>query len=314
MRSVRQARRGWTLLLVGLLVVLNGAVLTVLLTGAGPDGSGGALPTPRVAAPATSPGTIEAVAPEAVPADDEATTGPTPARLTTRALVVVDTDVAWRSTLASCGQGAAIVERTTDGGASWQRAEVELASAVRLRASDPSTAFLVGAAQECSTALVSTSDGGETWTRGDATLSSAWFLAPTDRTFVTGPGGSGPVPCPTGGVDLAALDAQRGLVLCQDGSLAASPDGGRTWETTAAVPGALALNLRDEGFVVATFEGACDGLSLHGVEADGQAQPAALACAPTGPASELAVAVQGDAIWVWSGAELLVSRDGGTTW
>lgn len=66
--------------------------------------------------------------------------------------------------------------------------------------------------------------------------------------------------------------------------------------------------------MVATFEGACDGLSLHGVEADGQAQPAALACAPTGPASELAVAVQGDAIWVWSGAELLVSRDGGTTW
>lgn len=309
------AGRRWALVLVAVLVVLNGVVLTVLLTADRPAAS-----TQPASAPPASLPTTAAPSPEdptsQTPVEDPSTAGPTvaPASLATRQIVAVGEDVAWRSTLASCGQGSAIVERTLDGGASWDAAELDIDSVVRLRATDAGSAFVVGAAQNCATALASTGDGGETWTRADATLSSAWFLAPTDRTFVAGPRGDAPVPCPAGAVDLAAVDVQRGAILCQDGSIAVSDDGGQTWQTTVSVAGARALTQNGSSYAVATFEGPCEALSVYGVSSDGQAQTEPFACAPVTTAVEVAVSIAGDQMWVWSGTELAISRDGGQTW
>jgi len=312
---VTLAGRRWALVLVAVLVVLNGIVLTVLLTADEP----GASPLPSSAPPSSPPATV-APSPEdpafQAPVEEPPDTGPAvaPASLATRQIVAVDEDVAWRSTLASCGQGSAIVERTLDGGASWDAAELDIDSVVRLRATDAGSAFVVGAVQDCATALASTGDGGETWTRADATLSSAWFLAPTDRTFVAGPRGDAPVPCPSGAVDLAAVDAQRGAILCQDGSFAVSDDGGQGWSTTVSVAGARALTQNGSSYVVATFEGPCEALSLYGVSSDGQAQAEPFACAPVTTAVEVAVSITDEQMWVWSGTELAISRDGGQTW
>lgn len=306
--------RRWALVLVAVLVVLNGVVLTLLLTADEPAGT--AVPTTTSPSPTSPTETPEAPPVPAVDPTDSATTDPAavPASLATRQLVAVDGEVAWRSTLASCGQGSAIVERTLDGGASWDAAELDIDSVVRLRATDATSAFVVGAAQDCATALASTTDGGESWTRADATLSSAWFLAPTDRTFVAGPRGDAPVPCPTGAVDLAAVDAQRGAVLCQDGSIAVSDDGGQGWSTTVSVAGARALAQNGSAYAVATFEGPCDALSVYGVSSDGQAQSEPFACAPVATAVEVAVSITDDLLWVWSGTDLAISRDGGQTW
>ncbi|WP_135849747.1 WD40/YVTN/BNR-like repeat-containing protein [Serinibacter arcticus] len=310
------AGRPWALVLVAILVVLNGIVLTVLLTADGPVGSAAPSPSvPASAAPAVPiPGAEEPAS--QVPTEDPSATIPlvAPASLATRQIVAVDGDVAWRSTLASCGQGAALVERTLDGGASWDAAELDIDSVVRLRATDAGSAFVVGAAQDCATALASTTDGGDTWSRADATLSSAWFLAPTDRTFVAGPRGDAPVPCPAGAVDLAAVDVQRGAVLCQDGSLAISADGGQSWATTVSVAGARALTQNGSAYVVATFEGPCEALSVYGISSDGQSQNEPLACAPVTTAGDVAVSITGDLLWVWSGADLAISEDGGQTW
>lgn len=300
------------LVLVAVLVVLNGVVLTALLTADEPAGTA----VPTTTSPTSPSPPSDAPSVPAVDPTDSATTDPAavPASLATRQIVAVDGDVAWRSTLASCGQGAAIVERTLDGGASWDAAEVDIDSVVRLRATDAGSAFVVGAAQECATALASTTDGGDTWTRADATLSSAWFLAPTDRTFVAGPRGDAPVPCPTGAVDLAAVDAQRGAVLCQDGSIAVSSDGGQAWATTVSVAGARALTQNGSAYAVATFEGPCDALSVYGVSSEGQAQSEPFACAPVTTAVEVALSIIDEQMWVWSGTELAISRDGGQTW
>lgn len=306
------AGRRWALVLVAVLVVLNGIVLTLLLTRDEPGGA--AAPpasTPNSPEVTTEPPLVPTTEPTAIETTDPAVV---PASLATRQLVAVDADVAWRSTLASCGQGAAIVERTLDGGASWDATELDVDSVVRLRATDASSAFVVGAVQDCATALASTTDGGETWNRADATLSSAWFLAPTDRTFVAGPRGDAPVPCPAGAVDLAAVDAQRGAVLCQDGSIAVSDDGGQSWETTVSVAGGRALTQNGAAYAVATFEGPCEALSIYDVGSDGQAQAEPFACAPVTSAVEVAVSITDDLMWVWSGTELAISRDGGQTW
>lgn len=306
------AGRRWAFVVVVVLVVLNGVVLMLLLTRDEPGGAAAPPPsTPASPNITTEPPPVPAVEPTASETTDPAVV---PASLATRQLVAVDADTAWRSTLASCGQGAAIVERTLDGGASWDATELDVDSVVRLRATDASSAFVVGAVEDCATALTSTTDGGETWTRADATLSSAWFLAPTDRTFVAGPRGDGPVPCPAGAVDLVALDVQRGAVLCQDGSIAVSQDGSQNWTTTVSIAGARALAQNGSAYAVATFEGPCEALSIYDVSSDGQAQAEPFACAPVTSAVEVAVSVTDNLMWVWSGTELAISRDGGQTW
>lgn len=315
------SRRRWALSLIAALVILNGIVLTWLMNADAPAGS--AEPTPTSTTSLTSDPTPQTSSPQmpgettdpASPADPAlADPAGTSAALATRQLVAVDGDVAWRSTLASCGQGAAIVERTVDGGDSWTATDLDVESVVRLRATDARSAFVVGVDQGCQTALATTSDGGETWGRADVNLSATWFLAPTDRTLVVGPRGEAPVPCPGGAIDLAAVDVQRGAVLCQDGSLAVSTDGGRSWATTGSVAGARAIAQNGSTYAVATFEGPCDALSVYGVNSDGEVQGAPLACAPVTTAADVAVSISDDLLWVWSGTELAISQDGGQTW
>lgn len=310
---MRGTGRRWGLVLLALLVVLNGFVLALLLRSN--DLPAATEPQPSIPSVVSPTGTASEPADALAPtASEPAEPAIEPARLASRQLVAVDGNVAWRSTLASCGQGTAIVERTVNGGESWEPVDLELNSVVRLRATEESSAFAVGAGVDCATALVTTSDGGQAWTRADASLSSAWYLAPTDRSIVHGPRGEAPVPCPTGAIDLAASDVQQGAVLCQDGSFAVSSDGGQNWSVTVSIAGARALTQVDDGFAVATFEGTCESLSLYGLTNDGQAQTDPFACAPSSPSGDIAVSAVGDQVWVWSGADLSVSRDGGQTW
>ncbi|GMA30382.1 WD40/YVTN/BNR-like repeat-containing protein [Litorihabitans aurantiacus] len=313
-----RAGRTWGIAVMAVLVVANAVVVAALLSQSTPGGAE-ALPPETVASPPLPEVPQEPVTsapPEEMeePDTENSQAAAIPVTTAVRQIVGVDDETAWRATLASCGQGAAIVERTLDGGASWEATELDVDSVVRLRATDASSAFVVGAVQDCATALAATTDGGDTWNRADATLSSAWFLAPTDRTFVAGPRGDAPVPCPAEAVDLAAVDAQRGAVLCQDGSIAVSDDGGQSWTTTVSVAGARALTQDGPSYAVATFEGPCEALSIYDVSSAGQAQAEPFSCAPVASAAEVAVSVTGDLMWVWSGSELAISRDGGQTW
>lgn len=301
--------RRWGLATVAALAVLNALVVATLFT----RQPHSATQRPEVETPVA---TEEALLPAPQPETPEPSP-PTPLQpptLASRQIVAVEPGIAWRATLASCGHGGAVIERTLDGGTSWQTTAAEIASVVRLRAAGSTSAFVVGAGADCATALESTFDGGESWSRADTSLSTAWYLAPTDRSFVSGPRGDGPVPCGTGAVDLAALDAQRGAILCQDGSLSVSVDGGGSWSSSVSVAGGRAVAQSGSGYVVATFEGQCDQLSLYMVGAGGEADVEPFACVPTRPAAEVAVAVLDSAVWVWSGADLLVSEDGGQTW
>lgn len=311
---MRGTGRRWGLFVLAVLVVLNALVLAVLLRqSVSPGATESWTPEPTADAPPTPAPADVTEAPESTAGDSVQPTIE-PAWPATRQLVAVDEEVAWRSTLASCGEGVAIVERTTDGGSTWEAIDLDLSSVVRLRATSVTDAFTVGAGVDCATTLASTSDGGDSWTRADASLSSAWYLAPTDRSMVDGPQGEAPVPCPAGAIDLAAADVQQGAVLCRDGSVAVSGDGGQSWSTTVSIAGARALAQVNGGYAVATYEGGCAALSIYNVTTEGQAQPDPFVCAPTTPSSEVAVSILGDQVWVWSGADLVISRDGGQTW
>lgn len=298
----------WAVALVSVLLLLNIGVLWALWTDSGPAAApppptGGSLPSSNVPIPSAS-----------VSAGDTATAETPEISMASRHLVVVDEQTAWRASLASCTQGESQVERTTSGGETWSPLKTGVDSIVRLRATDARSAFVVGAGAGCETALAVTSDSGATWARADASLSTAWYLAPTDRSVVVGPAGQQPVPCPSGAIDLAATSTSTGAVLCVDGSLAISDDGGSSWRTTTAVPGARALTQNSDGYLVTTYEGECSEWSLYAITVDGQLGDQAWSCAPGSLSGQVALAVLGTDVWLWAGEGLAVSNDQGATW
>lgn len=303
--------RVWAVVAVAVLLVLNLAVVAALTLRDGPTPVGGGRVDTGVDTPSVPPD----VPPE-VPAATNPEEAPAllPVVTATRQLVALDDVTAWRATLASCGETASVVERTEDGGATWTPVSPGVDTLVRLRASDAASAFVVGATDGCATALASTDDGGQSWNRADETLSSAWYLAPTDRSVVVGPSGQQPVPCADGVVDLVATGTRSGAVLCTDGTVAVSRDGGRSWGATGAVAGARAIAQRGDGYLVATDEGTCEGLAVHAVDVTGVPDPEPWVCAPVAPAVDVAIAGEAGALWVWSGQELVITRDEGQTW
>lgn len=298
----------WAVALVSVLLLLNVGVLWALWAdttpaAAPPAATGQAIPSSNAPVPSASMSSGGTSVPETLGIST-----------VLRHLVVVDEQTAWRATLASCNQGESQVERTTNGGETWTPLESGVDSIVRLRATDAQSAFVVGAGTGCETALAVTSDSGVTWARADASLSTAWYLAPTDRSVVVGPAGQLPVPCPSGAVDLAATSSSAGAVLCVDGSLAVSDDGGASWRTTTAVPGARAFTQTGDGYLVATYEGECQEWSLYAITADGQPSDQVWSCAPGSLSAQVGLSVLGTDVWLWAGEELAVSNDQGVTW
>ena len=103
-------------------------------------------------------------------------------------------------------------------------------------------------------------------------------------------------------------------MLCLDGSLAVSHDGGQSWTTTVSVAGARAITQNGAAYAVATFEGPCDALSVYGVNSDGESETAPFACVPVATAADVALSISNDVLWVWSGTDLAISLDGGRRW
>ncbi|PWD51931.1 hypothetical protein C8046_16045 [Serinibacter arcticus] len=301
------SRRAWGAVGLAVLVAVNGLVVLDLL-------GDRAAARPDATAPVPSPSSVSTpVLPDAADAAG-GVSEPTGATSAARQLVAVGDGIAWRATLAECGRGRSVVERTADGGASWAVVTPDVSTVVRLRATGANEAFVVGAQVDCATALATTASAGSDWRLADASLSTAWYLAPTDRSLVVGPDGAVPVPCPTGAVDLAAAGTDEAAVLCRDGSLALTRDAAVEWSPVQPDLQALAVADSAGGYVLAGRAQGCDGVAVVALDEDASGSGSPLACAPITPEPGLAVAVAGEEIWVWTALGTAVSTDGGATW
>lgn len=261
---------------------------------------------------------------EATPADatpaEEPAAPVSRAAPTERVLTVASERLAWRAVVGTCG-APGLLEHSSDGGVTWTAQDVGLAPIARLKATSATSVFAIGGGEDCAPTFRLSTTAGTAWTTTDTELPGSWYLEPAARDAlqaqVHGPRGDLVAPCPTGVVDLAALDDARAGLLCVDGSFQTTDDGGASWSQEGAAPDAVAIAPAGGAYVVAAVREPCAGLAVLTVANDGTGLDAApTACAPVDVAApgQVAVAAVGSAVWVWAGDLVVVSRDGGVTW
>ena len=294
------------------LVVIDVALVAWALSPRDPGEAGDA----RVAVeqpPTPSPDPAEP-APSEEPAPVPEQAEPQPGVPLQRIIDASSSDDAWRVETGSCPDGGGSVERTTDGGESWEAAEIDQDAFVRLKDSGGATAWVVAVeGEDCEPVFVGTTTGGQEWGVLPGSLAAAWYVEPGDGAAVHSPEGVQAGPCDADVVDLAPVTSEDAGLLCPDGRVFTTDDGAVSWGERVVVPGAVALTDADGGYLAAALgaEG-CDGVQ---VVTAGEGSAEALGCAAgPGEAGQVALSAFGETVWLWAGADVRVSGDGGRTW
>ena len=234
------------------------------------------------------------------------------------ALVLFDTEKAWRLTQGSCEAGGAELAVTTNGGKTWRSVTPPLRVVTSLSVTDENHVQIVGGGEGCATVTRRTADGGTTWTAGAAW--TAWALNPGTPGQVLNPSGKALGPCASAGaVEVQSAAPAAAVVLCSNGKLLDTADTGGTWADLSKVLEVRAVDATlSAGKLVATVayraEG-CSGLQTGTVTGGALTK---LGCVDRGPTSSStgssALAMRADRVGLRVGTALWRSSDGGKTW
>lgn len=259
------------------------------------------------------------------PSDEPTTGGPAEADTPTGAATATGADVVqgrrllaaadeltgWRATTGACGVPG-VLERTVDGGSTWEPVPVDIAPVTRLRVLEDGTVAAVGGDTGCLPRYLTST--GEVWEDRPDLLVGSWYLMPAGANRVMTPLGEADAPCTEGALDLVAVDVSRAAALCPDGSMLRSVDSGASWAPMAVDGPVVAVGADSQGYVLAGRSPSCEGIAVTSSAPD-ETTGAAVGCAPlTAADDEVAVARAGTAVWLWAAGEAAVSVDGGTTW
>lgn len=236
-------------------------------------------------------------------------------------LLMVDADLAYRARTGTCSGGAAL-ERTTDGGRSWQPLDAPAEAILDLRSGLDGSVEVVGADERCRARVWSSVDQGETWS-GPTRASGIFARLPDTTAVIATPGGTTPNPCPDRAVAPVALEdisEIEAALLCPDGELVKTADGGASWVEMTAVAGAQAMAFEGPllGVVLVGEGGGCAGYEAP-ITRDGGANWQLGGCLFDGlPSDEsllpsLSFATAEDGMADLDG-ETYVTRDGGLNW
>lgn len=293
------------------LVVDVGLVIFALRPSAPLSLQGVASPVTETRAPATSPRSA-ALAHQSY----------TPAPLR-RMIVALDGDRAWRSTGGSCAHGGGLVQATTDGGRTWSTGGSPGRGVARIQPLSNDRGFVYAAAgANCGLVELTTTNSARSWTRA-GTLRGAWTRSLSDAEVVVTPRTPTARPCGTVQVaDLARASAVEATVLCVDGRIRRTLDGGATWFDGGQVPGGLTVSSREENGAFATYIAGstrdCLGIAIFKATAAATASgPTATTCLPSaGKATPgtVSLSVVGAAGWLLVGDETWLSGADLTTW
>lgn len=234
-------------------------------------------------------------------------------------LSLVDAGTAYRGTPGSC-LGGATLERTVNGGRTWSQTEPPAQALLSLSAASSVVVQAVLADDSCVAAAWTTDTAGRQWSGPNPTIGRWFRLAQTSRKIAS-PSGSVPNPCKDPDqtvVELEGLTETSAAVLCEDGEVLTTLDGGVEWASASPVPGAVATAWvgQDLGWVLQVGGDACPGLQLlRSVDAGqnwetggcvGGSEP------PEGrPAVDFVDPLVGMAL---VGEETFTTDDGGLTW
>ena len=106
----------------------------------------------------------------------------------------------WRATAGACGGAAPLIERSSDGGATWTDVTpnyLGVAQVQTLDAFSSADAEVVAATVGCNAQALRTYTRGEFWESYPDVLAASRFVDPKDAASVRLPGGPVPAPCET---------------------------------------------------------------------------------------------------------------------
>jgi len=277
-----------TLLAVDIVLVLWALwpAASVSATGATPPA-----PSPTVSGSASASASASP-SPSASP-----TASPTPI---SRVLVAVDRRTAWLATTGTCEEPGQL-QVTTDGGATWTASDTP-AAITRIRTSGRAEGWVVaGVGKDCTMRVFTTGGAGDEWS-DPASASAAWARVAEDARRAIRPGGGPVTPCGRAEVlDLASIGRVVASVLCADGTVRTTEDGGETWPEAFRVEGALAFALRADGRgTIASVTTECDGTTVTAL-VDGQPEESVCVEGAEATPGDVSISLSDQAAWLVAG-------------
>lgn len=282
------------------------------------------LEIPRVATTPVVVSSADLTAPATSPSSTKTTS--TAATLAAQPLTLMisalDRTTAWRAAAGTCQGGGAKVQISTDGGKTWSTESSPARAVTRVQPLATARGFVLAADKDCRLGQYTTTDGGQSWT-GSGSTTGAWGRKPDAAEEIYTPQDPAARPC-TGGdvVDLARSSATGAQVLCQDGTVRQTIDGGQTWRDAGEVKGALAIANRVEGnrlvgYAARSVDG-CAGVQLVRIGTGGQgADPEVLACIEadlTDVAGRVALSTPKAGGWLLVGKQTFTAGADLTSW
>jgi hypothetical protein len=176
--------------------------------------------------------------------------------------------------------------------------------------------FAVGGDEDCEARYAATGGPGESWTFLPRLLGQTWYRLPNEHSRVHAPGGRLSSPCGDRLGDFAGLGVDGAAAICADGTVRLTQNGGRRWRELDGVAG-RAVGADEEVYVLALQDKDCDGIGVVLLTPGAREVDSGLVrCAPVSGGSKkaLAVAVRGQAVWLWAGEEVVVSTNRGRSW
>lgn len=214
----------------------------------------------------------------------------------TRFVAPVGPEIAWVVESGTCDEPGTMWV-TADGGGSWARTDLP-GRVVRAKPSSVASGFVTGGDAKCALRLWNTGDAGESWS--DPTgAEEAWSRQPENDRDVHTPSDLVVKPCTDSEVvDLAPLDARRARVLCLDGKVRATRDGGETWPRETTVKGALAVGIAEgsQGVVVRADASCAGGVLVSSLSQGRLGRGRCVAATPV--TGRVAVASAGSTWWL----------------
>jgi hypothetical protein len=206
----------------------------------------------------------------------------------------------WRGVAGECGAADPLIERSADGGRTWEnvtpgyRGIGQVVSLDAFAGTEAETVARMGA--DCETQALRTFTQGEFWEPYPEVLAASRYLDPTAPNRLITPNGAIDAPC----ADPRSARAAGTTValLCEGTAYALGSNG--EW-LPLPTPDAVAVAIAGNQLLIAARSTTCQGLEVSTLSGSGFSESAPLGCAAVDPAAPVAVASFDNGALLWSG-------------